>query len=117
MTVALRVWPDGNDADSSKGGTASARGGRARPARSLPSTVMSSEPAVPVAMSTIGVRRRQRQVSRRVTVTATTGMMTGPPTSVKAVTPSLSAGVRCDTAASRTGWSRAASPSPSLTDS
>ena len=73
--MLLRAWPLGKAGEVSYGGTASATGGRARPTSSLPTAVISSEPAVPIASSSKGVRDRHRIV---MTTTIATVMMVSP---------------------------------------
>ncbi len=116
-TVAFRVCPDGNDAEDSHGGTASDLGGRARPTRSLPSTVMSTDPAAAMAISTTGSHERRFTARTVTTTTAMTGIPTVPPRSVNRVTHSSAEGVRDETAASSTGWSSTARSSLSTTAS
>ena len=58
-TVALRVCPDGNDGELSAGGTAREIGGLARPVRSLPTTVNSTDPAAAMPMSSTGSQDRR----------------------------------------------------------
>ncbi len=113
--MALRVCPDGNDGEVSNGGTASANGGRARPLRSLPSTVMSTEPAAAMPISSTGSHERRFTASTVTTTTAITGIPMVPPRSVNRVTHSSLLAVRVPTAASSTGWSSPATPSLSTT--
>ena len=113
--MALRVCPDGNDGEVSNGGTARASGGRARALRSLPSTVMSTDPAAATPISTTGSHERRFTASTVTTTSAMTGIPTVPPRSVNHVTHCELVGVRVPTAASSTGWSSPATPSRSTT--
>ncbi len=117
MTVVLRVCPLGKLGEVSNGGTASARGGRTRPISCLPTTVIASEPAAARVVRTAGDHDRQAQVASRTSATERIGIPTLPPMSVNVVRAWARAGVRCCTASSRTGWSSAATPSPSTTAS
>ena len=68
------MCPLGKDGEVSNGGTASDRGGRTLPMRSLPAIVISREPTAPTASSTAGVQRLHHQHSR-VAATSTIGVM------------------------------------------
>ena len=73
--MLLRAWPLGKAGEVSDGGIALVTGGRARPTRSLPTAVISREPAVPIDSRSKGVRDRHRIV---MTTTIATVMMVSP---------------------------------------
>ncbi len=68
-------------------------------------------------MSTTGSHERRFRARIVTMTTAMTGIPMVPPRSVNWVTHSWLVGVRVETAASSTGWSRAATPSLSTTSS
>ena len=113
----FRVCPLGKDGLVSYGGTASACGGRARPAASLPTDVISSDPAVATSISTTGVHERHHHASASVTTVAMIGMTAPLPRLVNAVTTASPAGVRCATIHSSIGSSILARPVLSRTAS
>src|SRR5688572_10281183 len=115
MTVLLRVWPLGKEGEVSNGGTASEVGGRARPVRSLPATVIAREPVTAMSISTSGVRERQRATMSRTASVARIVMPTTPPRFVYHVTAWSRGGLRQATAWLSTGSSTAARPSASTT--
>ena len=78
---------------------------------------MATDPEAATPMRRTGSHDRRRTASTTTTASAMSGIPTVPPRSVKRVTHSSLAGVRLATAASRTGWSSAASPSLSTTSS
>ncbi len=118
MTVEFRVCPLGNDGLVSYGGTASACGGRARPARSLPASVIATiDPAAATAMSTTGVQLRHHQARPATTRVTRIGRIVVPPMLVKNETTLSSAEERWPTIQSSSGWSTRARPSFSWTDS
>ena len=117
MTVEFRVCPLGNDGLVSYGGTASACGGRARPARSLPALVIAMDPAAATAMSTIGVQLRHHQARPATTRVTRIGRTVVPPMSVKNDDDAVQPGERWPTIQSSSGWSTRARPSCSWTDS
>src|SRR5215218_10953805 len=115
--MAFSECPLGNENDVSNGGTASVSGGLARPTAALPTTVIANEPAAVAAPSSTGSQLRAHQASNASTVVASTGMPTGPPRFVYALTTDVSTGARTAIAPSSTGRSRVATPSTSVTSS
>ena len=117
ITVEFRVCPLGNDGLVSYGGTASPCGGRARPARSLPASVIATDPAAATAMRTTGVQLRHHHARPATTRVTRIGRIVVPPMLVKNVTTPSSPGERWPTIQSSSGWSTRARPSPAWTAS
>jgi len=80
------VWPDGNDGDDSKGGTASDLAGLVRSIDCLPMTVNASDPPAAIAIKSRGVSRRHQAPSSSAAETATHGITAVLPRSVNDVT-------------------------------
>ena len=98
IAIALSECPLGKDGELSNGGTASSRGGRARPTAALPTLVISSEPAPVIATNATGDQERHSRDSPTATTVASTGIPVLPPMSVNAVTAASRPGDRASTA-------------------
>src|SRR5690242_6909274 len=110
MTTLFSEWPLGKEGEDSNGGTASVRGGRARPTRALPTVVIDSDPATAITISTTGVLDRHSRASVTVTTVARRAIPTGPPRSVNHVATCSFSGVLRLIAALRAGRSSPVTP-------
>ena len=116
VAAAVAACPDGN-AYPSAAASAPLGGGRRRATACLSASVRTPLPATVTPATSTGAQRRQMMPSTTPAATVTAPRATGPPAALAVRITMVSAPVRCAAAKSATGWSSAATPSPSVTSS